>query len=203
MLIINSMHQPKVLALILTLLLAIALSGCGRDDLPSNGRTATVDSAIHPDTETSGAVIHLFDRGQVTAEIHAAKIVQFSSKDSTMAYALDIDSYDSAGTVGTEVTGDSAIIRQDEGFFTVFGNVVVITPDQRRLETEYLHWNSQSDRIYTDAYVTITTPQETIRGWGLEADQRVRRYKILHQVSAEIEDASRLEQEEGPGGSGE
>lgn len=190
-----NMHRLQFFSLSLTLLLTAVLVGCGRDDLSSNGRSAFIDSASHPDTETSGAVINLFDRGRVTAEIVADKIVQFASKDSTMAYRLDIDSYDSLGNVSTEVTGDSAIIRENDGFFTVFGNVVVVTPDKRRLETEYLHWNSKNDRIYTDAFVRITTPQETIRGWGLEADQSVKRYKILHQVSAEVDDAERLEQE--------
>jgi LPS export ABC transporter protein LptC len=128
----------------------------------------------------------------VTSVINAERITQYEVKDSTMAYDLDITSYDSLGQVSSHVVGDSGIIREGSGRFTIFGHVEVNTNDSMHLETEYLNWSSRDDRIYTDAYVRITTPTEVVRGWGMEADQRLRRYKILHQVSGRLDETERL-----------
>lgn len=179
------------LALLLCVLL---LAGCNRDDRASDARNATLDSA-GPDSEASGVMVHLYDRGQVTAIIKADKFVKYTANDSTMAYAVNADSYDSVGSVSTHVSGDSAVIRENDGFLTIYGNVVVVSSDGRRLETDYLNWNSKTDRIYTDAFVRITTPEESVRGWGMEADQQIRRYKILHRVSGEVENAEKLQEE--------
>lgn len=179
--------------LALLLVLLVLTVGCGRDDRSSDARTDVFDSTHSPDSEASGVLVHLYERGQVTALIKADKFLKFSTNDSTMAYHVDADSFDSLGNVKTQVSGDSAIIRETDGFLMIFGNVIVISDDGRRLETDYLNWNSQTDRIYTDAFVRITTPEETVRGWGMEADQQIRRYKILHRVSGEVEDASRLQ----------
>lgn len=178
----------------LAIVLLTLLAGCGRDDRSSNTRAAA-DSIAQPDSEFSGAKIYVYDGSHVTAEILADKIVEFGSKDSTMAYGLDINSYDTLGNINSHVVGDSGIIRKNNGYFTIFGNVVVDTQDSMTLETDYLNWNSSDDRIYTDAFVRITTPQETVRGWGMEADQRLKRYKILHQVSGELENTKKLRED--------
>jgi len=146
-------------------LLTLALAGCSRNDKSSDTDPTAIDSAAYPDSEVSGAKIYLYNRGGVTTEIVADKIVQFESKDSTMAYNLDIDAFDTLGAVTSQVFGDSGIIRENEGRFTIFGNVVVITEDGMRLETDYLYWDSKHDRIFTDAFVQITTEGEVLRGW--------------------------------------
>ncbi len=185
-------YRVLQLALLLTVLLFAA--GCNRDDRASDGRTAELDSS-GPDSEASGVMVHLYDRGQVTAIIKADKFVKYTANDSTMAYGVDADSYDSVGNVATHVSGDSAIIRENEGFLTIYGNVVVVSNDNRRLETDYLNWESKTDRIFTDAFVRITTAEESVRGWGMEADQQIRRYKILHRVSGEVENTEKLQEE--------
>ena len=181
--------QKYILPLVLLSLIA---TGCSRNDKSSDTDPTAIDSAAYPDSEVSGAKIYLYNRGGITTEILANKIVQFESKDSTMAYMLDIDAFDTLGNVTSEIVGDSGIIRENEGRFTIFGNVVVITQDGMRLETDYLYWDSQHDRIFTDAFVQITTDGEVLRGWGMEGDQQLKRYKILHRVSGEIDDPNQL-----------
>ena len=179
------------------IILIVVASGCGRDDSSSTARPSGVDSsqrdsATHPDSEVRGAKIYLYDRGVVTAEIVAAKLRQFDSMDSTMAYELDIDVLDSLGNITSEVTGDSGIIRENNGRFTIFGNVVVVSENRSKLETDYLYWDSKSDRIHTDAFVRVTTDDEIVTGWGMEADQRMHSYKILNRISGSTRDAGKF-----------
>ncbi len=64
--------------------------------------------------------------------------------------------------------------------------VVVTNRIGDRLETEYLVWSSDSNRVYTHRPVTIHTATGIIRGEGLESDNRFENYRII-QPTGEIE----------------
>lgn len=180
---------------IIILLGAVGLAGCNSQQTASIDQSTPTDSISRPDSELSGAKIYLYDKGQVTAEIVAEKIVKFQSLDSTMAYVLDIDIYDSTGQVTTEVVGDSGIIRESAGNLHIYGNVVVATEDGRKLETDSLYWDSKTDQIKTDAFVKLTTGKNIITGWGMKADKRLNGIKILNQVSGTITDPDKLSEQ--------
>lgn len=57
--------------------------------------------------------------------------------------------------------------------------VVVTNRAGDRLETEYLVWSNDSDRVYTHRPVSIFTATGVIRGEGLESDNRFENYRIL------------------------
>jgi LPS export ABC transporter protein LptC len=48
-----------------------------------------------------------------------------------------------------------------------------------RLETEYLVWSEDSNRVYTNRAVAIYTEDGVLYGRGLESDGRFERYQIL------------------------
>jgi LPS export ABC transporter protein LptC len=58
------------------------------------------------------------------------------------------------------------------------GNVIVINEEGEQLNTEHLIWNALTKKIYTDAFVKITTKDQVIMGNGMEADQDFSNYKI-------------------------
>ncbi len=57
-------------------------------------------------------------------------------------------------------------------------NVVVINKKGEKLETEKLVWDQNKERIYTDAFVKITTGKEVIMGNGMESNQDFSKYEI-------------------------
>jgi len=177
-----------ILALILLL---VVMTGCNRNDISRNDQN---DSTVlnSPDSEVNGATILLSDKGKITSEIVADKIIQFNDLDSTMAYDLKIRNFDSLGHVNSTVTGDSSVIREETRQYIIYGNVIVVTEDGTKLETDKLNWNPKTDKIFTDAFVRITSSEGVVSGWGMEADQKIKSYKILHQVSGEYEDAGKI-----------
>ncbi len=176
---------------VIILLLAVALTGCNRDDFNRSDHGDSLGQNA-PDSEVSGATILLSDMGKVTSEIMADKIIQYNDIDSTMAYVLTIKNYDTLGHVNSTVTGDSSVIRENTRMYIIYGNVIVVTEDGTKLETDKLHWNPKTDKIHTDSFVRITTSDGVVSGWGMEADQKIKSYKILHQVSGEYDDAGKL-----------
>ena len=49
-----------------------------------------------------------------------------------------------------------------------------------KLNTEHLTWDGKSRKVYTNAFVRITTPDKVMTGTGLESDETFSKYKILN-----------------------
>ena len=64
--------------------------------------------------------------------------------------------------------------------------VEVVNKNGEKLETEKLIWDENSQRIYTDAAVKITTDKEIIMGRGMESNQDFSKYE-LKQVTGTIQ----------------
>lgn len=64
--------------------------------------------------------------------------------------------------------------------------VEVVNKEGTKLETEKLIWNENTQRIYTDAFVKITTGKEIIMGKGMESNQDFTKYEIK-QVTGQIQ----------------
>ncbi len=173
-------------------MLLIALTGCSNKADSDIEPPGPVDSASLPDSEVRGATIYLYTRGVMDSEIRAGEIIQYEDKDSTMGYHLDMDFFDSVGSLTSTLVADSGVIHEQAGYFEVYGHVVVNTGDSSRLDTDYLIWNPRTNKIETDAYVTVTRPGQVFTGWGFEADRGLSRFKILSQSSGTVTDTRNL-----------
>ena len=189
MVITGSMKLTAYIFVLLPVVSALIWTGCGTEQSTDKSNAVMSDSAMLPDAEVLGATIKLYEGGQVTTRILADKIVKYESIDSTMGYGLDIDLYDSAGVVTSHIVGDSGVIRENAGLLHIFGNVVVVTNDNRRLESDDLMWDKVSDQITTDAFVRITRGDDVVTGWGLEANNSLTQVRIKR-ASGEMSDTA-------------
>ncbi len=157
-------------------------------------RSAGGDANRMPDSETGGALISLYNGQELTTTIRADRILKYEAQDSAVAYNLKIQFHDSTGKAVTDLVGDSGIVRENKGLFEIFGNVVGISKEQNtKLETDYLKWNPDINRIQTDAFVRITRGKnggDVITGWGLETDRQFTRVKILREVSGTVSEST-------------
>jgi lipopolysaccharide export system protein LptC len=113
----------------------------------------------------------------------SALIKENSNRQSVYGHVL-ITGFDAAGKPTGTLTGDSAVVSGKINHMYVYGQVVATTDTGNRLETDYLHWNPEINKFQTDAFVRITRPNnDLLTGWGMEADRRLTRIKILKQVS--------------------
>ena len=142
--------------------MVVVIGGCSGKEKVSSDSDSAENQTLVPDSELRGATIHLYEKDVVTTEIIAERLLKFEAQDSTMAYQLEIDFFDSTGQIKTELVGDSGIIRESSKLLYVYGNVVVTTDDSSKLETDYLFWNTNTDKIETDAFVRITKKGDEI-----------------------------------------
>lgn len=112
----------------------------------------------------------IYDRIGITL-LDSGLQVEFMSKQSKNRISL--------------LTADSAEIEDKTKNMIARGNVVVISDSSStKLETSVLQWNNATQKIYSTEYVKITSPTESIQGWGFESDQYLINYKIFR-VSGE------------------
>lgn len=181
--------------LIWTLVLAGVLFGCGRQDRSDRGGVAP-DSlrAGRPSQVTTNAKFMINEAGHRRAVIRSDQMEQYRTEDSTYSvWRTTTDTgrvhsfvFDEEGDSSATITADSVVFFGKRGEFNAYGNVIVETQTDRRLDSEHLTWNQFDRKIRTDRYVRIRTPTEDVRGNGLVADEDLEKYQI-GEFTAEVE----------------
>lgn len=165
------------------LLFVSTLAGCDRNESTPHAIYVQQNRVERPDTEIRDARILVFNKERVTTEIIARRVLTFEARDSTIAHALHVTSFDSMGQSVSLLTSDSGLIKEATGYMIAFGQVSVHTQDSTRLETEQLHWDLRKNIIATDAFVRITRKNgDYICGSGLVSDPKLKLLKIPNPV---------------------
>ena len=98
---------------------------------------------------------------------------------------LTVYSYTDAGLLETEIHSKHAIYTKikstKEEEWKLFGDVYVrnVINDQV-MTTDTLYWDQKNERIHTDCYVRITSPNGLLQGYGMESDQKANNSVILN-----------------------
>ena len=82
------------------------------------------------------------------------------------------------------LSGGRGTYDADMGHLIAHDDVVLINNEGEKLQTEYLVWSNDSDRVYTNRPVRIETLTGTLEGKGLESDSKFENYRILNPTGA-------------------
>lgn len=183
-------RKNRILYACLLSLIAAMLSIVSCDEGTKVQSTDTGDSTgvaiVRPDQQIRNARISMYDGARKTTDVQADYIEKFEKNDSTLAWNLKVDFFDTAGHVISDLVADSGVVREKVNFMEVFGHVVVTTEDSAILLTEQLKHNTRDDKIETDKFVRIIQHGDTIQGYGLEADRQLKNIRIKKQVSGTL-----------------
>lgn len=165
-------------------------------------RARTDGASLPPDSARPGAPSQVTWDAQFTmrkggrprASIRAEQMQQYQTEDSTYSVWRGLSDtarvrsfvFDAQGDSSATIVSDSVVFFGKEGRFEAYGNVVVVTDENRRLESEHLTWHQFDRKIRTRRFVHITTPTENVRGNGLVADEDLETYQI-GRFQAEVE----------------
>ena len=95
---------------------------------------------------------------------------------------IKIRGYTDEGELETEITADKAIhkTKSKQERWEVYGNVVIINHIKKEtMTTDTLYWDLANERIYTNAFVRMLSPQGLMQGFGMESDQRATNVTIM------------------------
>lgn len=182
-----------VLALGLAVLLFAGCTRRGGDAIPSDVVLEDV-----PDQETWDVTLALSMDGHRRALVRAPYLARFEHEDSTFARfgpaaahdttRVSVDVFDEAGEPTANVEADRLTYYDSDRRFLAEGRVVVQTETGKTLRSEELTWDEAAGRLRTDGFVRITTPEEQLQGYRLDADENLDTYtlaRITGQVRVE------------------
>jgi len=160
-------REGLVVGLVLCLVLATACEH--RDRSGDEGVPPDSLQRKGPSQVTQDARFVMNEAGRRRAIIRAEEMQQYQTDDST--YSVWRTHGDSArvhsyvfeeGDSSATITADSVAFFNQEGRFEAYGDVVVVTQENRRLVSEHLTWLQADRKIRTRRFVHITTPSEDV-----------------------------------------
>ncbi len=166
---------------LLLLFLGAFLAGCGGKKSAQPVASTAVKRAEVPDQEAWNSTAMATNRGRLTAKVKYAHMSRYSDRE-LMKFdgGIEVFLYDKKGRVTSTVKADRGILNEKTNLVQAFGHVVAHSDSENAtLYTDHLTFDRQKEKLFTDAYVTLTTARDTLHGTGFESDQGLHHWVIL------------------------
>lgn len=135
-----------------------------------------------PDQTATEITVEFIDSSKIKAKLWAklAK-VYFSRNETELSDSIRVEFYSTnTGTRQSVLTCDSAKINDITKDMYAYGKVIVVADSPRKiLRTTFLEWRNKPQKLYSNEYIEIVTPEEEISGYGFESDVNLSNYKIF------------------------
>jgi LPS export ABC transporter protein LptC len=121
------------------------------------------------------------DSGYIKAKIFAPLLERYNNDErieSEMKQGITAYFYDRNGKINSYIKSKYAIRKEKDRTITARKEVIVVNNKGDTLRTEELIWDEKTDKIFSDKYVNITTPDQIIMGTGLESNTSFTWYRI-------------------------
>ena len=133
-----------------------------------------------PVESLEGARLIYSDSAIVRVVLHAANMERFVGQEANLKLSngLHVYFYNPLGKPESELKAQEATIDEVNNIMEAVNQVQVLNSQGDLLETEHLIWNQETEKVYTEEFVKITTKDEVIFGKGLESNQDFTKYVI-------------------------
>jgi LPS export ABC transporter protein LptC len=140
----------------------------------SNGTEPKVRSA-NPLTDSADQVMFgvstmITDQGLLRAKLQADTAYFFDGSTRIEARNEKTTFYTTTGVENAVLTSVEGTYNSARGTMQARKNVVVVTTDNKRLETSLLDYNQQTNLISSDSAFVLTQPTGVMRGIGFTSD---------------------------------
>jgi len=166
-------------------LLFIALSGCTRAE---PGPASAADSDRAPMAQESWDVnLQISEKGVIRLVLVAAHMLRYEDPDSVytifekgdeISDRVTVSFFDSSGSGTGILSAEYVLFDEVEHTMIATGDVVLESAEGRMLESERLLWDEDSGTIEAPGFVSLTTEDQNIRGYELEAAEDLRTWTI-------------------------
>lgn len=171
------MRSKSLLALLVIVASAAAAGGCNNKSTPPVvRRSALADSA---DQVMYGAHFNLTDKGLSRAELMADTAYFFDDNTRIELRKVETTFYTTTGARDAYLTSRRGTYNNRSGLMIARGGVVVITEEGRRMTTQELKYDQQSNEISTDSAFVLTEPGRRLEGIGFRSDPNMQNVQIF------------------------
>jgi LPS export ABC transporter protein LptC len=162
----------------------VAVAGCTDIEQASG---PDQDAARLPDQQIYDYRLIDSEAGVTQWILGSQRMEKYAGREDVELYDLEMQFYDEGKYFSTLTAERGRANLQTKNLFA-WGNVVVVTTDGRRLETEELHYDDAAGRIYNDVYNRFTWGEDMMTGNHLEATPDLKYLEIKEKVNADMTD---------------
>jgi LPS export ABC transporter protein LptC len=121
------------------------------------------------------------DSSTLRIKLTAPKEYEFQNGDREFPKGEKIEFYDQHGVPSSVLTSNYGRYDKEKNLYFVRDNVIIQNlAEKKKLSTSELNWNPATEKVYTEKYVVIETPDQILNGDGLIANQEMSNYKITN-----------------------
>lgn len=162
------------------LVVVMAFTSACTNDLKDVMRLPT--TKVSPSQIGDSVTMLYTDSAQLKIMLKANRMLVFNKNVTepmtVMPNGVFVTFFDQDEKVSATLKSGYAVRYEQSGLMEVKFGVEVVNLKGEKLKTEKLIWNERTQRIYTDAEVTVTTGKEMIKGRGLESNQDFSKYEL-------------------------
>ena len=139
-----------------------------------------VNDKHQPIERIKGAELLHTENGSVKVRVLATIIERFHDIQPALIFSdhLEMYFYNDSSQLQSTLMADYASIDEERNIMMVQHNVILISIDNKKIETDELIWDENENKIYTDKEVKITTGKEIIYGEGFTSTPDFKKYSI-------------------------
>lgn len=179
----------RTATLLAALLLCVVLAGCAEDERVA----ATEDlSDDLPDQELFNTTIYDTKGGERRWILGSDRLARYHDQDEAQLFVVNMDFY-KADTLFSTLTSRRGRANMKTNDLFAWGEVVVVTKDGRRLETEELDYDDNTGRISNDVFNRFTRGEDVMTGIGMEATPDLSRFELKQAVEATVYDEAQAD----------
>ena len=111
--------------------------------------------------------------------LNAVTLMEYSNGDREFPKGIYIEFFEPDGGLSSTLKSNEAYFDKKKNLWKATGDVIVKSiVENQQLNSEELYWKPDTEKIYTDKFVTIRMQNEVIYGSGFESTQDFREYTI-------------------------
>ena len=139
-----------------------------------------VSDKQQPIEHIKGAQLLHTENGKVKVRVLANSIERFQDIQPALVFPnqLEVYFYNDSSQLQSTLIADYASIDEGKKIMLAKNNVILISIDDKKLETDELVWDEKKNKIYTDKKVKITTGKEVVFGEGFTSTTDFKEYSI-------------------------
>ena len=154
------------------------LTGCGAQSEPPPSE----ESAELPEQEVMEFSLTETVGGDKSWTLLAERAEVFDSKGFSKVFGVKILFYGPEGDVSSVLTSRRGRISEGSKDLQAFGDVLLESSEGVTLRTETLRWDNANSRIWSSEFVTVTSGNEVLTGYGFDSDPDLKNVEVHSQV---------------------
>ena len=132
--------------------------------------TTTVQASDSADQVLEGFSHYVTNEGIRRTRVEADTAFYYEPTQVTELRHIKVVFFDVKGEEGSTLTARRGTYRWQDGSMQATGNVLVVTPDGRRLTTETLRYDNATNQIMTDQHFSFDRGTEHLEGNSFRSD---------------------------------